>query len=250
MTILQLRARYYRLYPANAPLGHTAVALAIDSNRTALLLVDVYGTAEATEADPGGVASCQVALNEMIIRDRIRPARDRADRLGIPVVYCENRLSDVAESQAELRRLMKRTWAIDIQSAWQSPSELLKYDAQIAPRPGDHVIAKEHTSAFFNTPLDSVLRALGVSTLVMAGFDARVCLATTAMDALARNYQVIVLRDATRTVEYPDTASPGWAILTAIRLIESEIGFTATSEDWRAADVFEGGQEEVVAVRG
>jgi hypothetical protein len=54
-------------------------------------------------------------------------------------------------------------------------------------------------------------------------------------DAMYRNYRVIVLRDATRTREYPETEAEGWANFLAIRFIEANVGYTATTDEFVAA---------------
>ena len=66
----------------------------------------------------------------------------------------------------------------------------------------------------------------------MVGFDSRICLATTAIDAMYRNYRVIVLRDCTATEEYVETQAEGWANWMAIRFLESTVGYTSTAAEW------------------
>jgi ureidoacrylate peracid hydrolase len=55
------------------------------------------------------------------------------------------------------------------------------------------------------------------------------------VDALYRNYRVIVLRDCVKTQEYVETEKEGWANWFAIRFIEAHVGYTATSEDFLRA---------------
>src|SRR6267378_3573530 len=65
-----------------------------------------------------------------------------------------------------------------------------------------YVIKKQLYSGFFETHLDSLLRSLNARNLVTVGFDSRICLGTTVVDAMYRNYRVIALRDSTATTEY------------------------------------------------
>jgi nicotinamidase-related amidase len=52
-------------------------------------------------------------------------------------------------------------------------------------------------SAFIGTELDLMLRTLGITDLVIAGIQTPNCIRTTAFDAIAYNYPVVLARDAT-----------------------------------------------------
>ncbi len=67
----------------------------------------------------------------------------------------------------------------------------------LKPQPGDIVIAKPRYSAFYNTALDSMLRARGIRTLVFTGIATNVCVESTLRDGFFLEYFGIVLRDAT-----------------------------------------------------
>jgi ureidoacrylate peracid hydrolase len=61
---------------------------------------------------------------------------------------------------------------------------------------GDLVIAKQRASCFYNTMLETELRALGVDTLVICGVATNYCVDATIRDAYARDYDLLVVRDA------------------------------------------------------
>ena len=67
----------------------------------------------------------------------------------------------------------------------------------LPPQPGDIVIAKPRYSAFFNTNLDSLLRARGIRTLVFTGIATNVCVESTLRDGFFLEYFGVVLHDAT-----------------------------------------------------
>lgn len=73
----------------------------------------------------------------------------------------------------------------------------LSCPSELAPAPGEPVVAKPSWSAFFGTDLDVLLRARGIGTLVLAGTTTPNCVRSTAYDGLARGFNVAVLRDAT-----------------------------------------------------
>jgi nicotinamidase-related amidase len=79
----------------------------------------------------------------------------------------------------------------------------------IAPLDGEIVIKKHRYSAFYGTDLDIVLRSLGVGTVVIAGVTTENCCHATARDAYFRDYEVVVLSDATATDDYPDSGHGG-----------------------------------------
>ena len=105
----------------------------------------------------------------------------------------------------------------------------------VAPEEGEYLIEKQLYSGFFETQLDSLLRSLDARNLVCVGFDSRICLATTVLDAMYRNYRVIVLRDGIGTMEERETEPERWANFMATRFIETNVGYTATSHDWITA---------------
>ena len=68
----------------------------------------------------------------------------------------------------------------------------LVYCAAVKPRAGDYYIRKHVHSAFFDTRLDTLLRNLGCTTVVALGFALDMCVGTTMIDALWRNYRVVL----------------------------------------------------------
>lgn len=60
---------------------------------------------------------------------------------------------------------------------------------------GDYEIIKPRYSAFFQTPLDLLLRRLGVGEVLLAGTTTPNCIRTTCYDAISLDYSVTVLSD-------------------------------------------------------
>jgi nicotinamidase-related amidase len=59
----------------------------------------------------------------------------------------------------------------------------------------DYFLFKPRHSAFFGTPLPTLLEQLGVRRLVLTGISAHQCVLFTAMDAHVREYQVVAPAD-------------------------------------------------------
>jgi len=68
---------------------------------------------------------------------------------------------------------------------------------ELLPLPGEYVIKKTRMSAFLGTELDLMLRTLNVQSLVVTGIQTPNCIRTTVFDAIALNYPVVVVGDAT-----------------------------------------------------
>lgn len=237
MTALRLSGRYYRLKPTiAAPLGHAEEELELGLDDTALLIVDVYGAGFDDEPADGldGIYLVDPETKDMV-RNRIRPVKDAARAIGLPTVYLTNYLSPGIDEGNEWRNMSLRVTGVDVLRDWQAPTPILEHSKVIAPDDDDVLIRKQYYSGFHETELDSALRNRGVRNLVVVGFDSRVCLGTTVVDALYRNYRVVVLRDCVSTFEWPETREGGWANFVAIRHIECNVGYTSTAEDFRAA---------------
>lgn len=69
--------------------------------------------------------------------------------------------------------------------------------AELTSLPGEYVIEKTRMSAFIGTELDLMLRTLKVDGIVVCGIQTPNCIRTTVFDAIAYNYPVILVADAT-----------------------------------------------------
>lgn len=67
---------------------------------------------------------------------------------------------------------------------------------ELAPKSGEYLLSKIRMSAFIGTTLDLMLRTRGVDEIVVTGIQTPNCIRTTAFDALAYNYRVTLVVDA------------------------------------------------------
>ncbi|HJA08632.1 MAG TPA: cysteine hydrolase [Candidatus Mailhella merdigallinarum] len=67
---------------------------------------------------------------------------------------------------------------------------------ELTPLPGERKLVKTRFSGFYRTSLEDELRALGISTVLVAGTQYPNCVRGTAVDALYRDFRVIVVSDA------------------------------------------------------
>lgn len=76
--------------------------------------------------------------------------------------------------------------------------------AELTPQPQDTVIPKLRYDGFYGTPLDHLLRLWQVTTLLICGTVANICVHYTAASAALRWYQVVIPRDAVSALDSLD----------------------------------------------
>lgn len=120
---------------------------------------------------------------------RILSLRDAARQAGVPIFYTRNvqNSTSIFDNFAKKR---KRDNANFIDG--HPNSELLSC---IQPLPNELIIPKSYASAFYGTPLQSYLIALGVDTVIIVGGSTSGCCRATAVDAATRSYHLIYVED-------------------------------------------------------
>ncbi len=93
----------------------------------------------------------------------------------------------------------------------------------------DVQVAKHRMSGFWDTPLDSILRNLGVSTLLFGGVNADQCVLHTLADANFLGYDTLMVEDCTATT------SPSFCWEATVYNVRQIFGFTLQSGDLLAA---------------
>jgi maleamate amidohydrolase len=151
--------------------------------RPALLLVDMV-MAYLTPSSPlcAGDAAASALGSAARLADAARAA-------GAPVVLTNVLYSDGAEGGLFFRKVPALTSFLEGNPDGDFPPEL-------APRPGDIVVTKHYPSAFFGTSLAPMLHALGVDSLLIAGYSTSGCVRASGLDALCHGFAPFVVRDA------------------------------------------------------
>ncbi len=89
--------------------------------------------------------------------------------------------------------------------------------------PGDIRVDKYRMSGFWDTPLDSILRNLGVTTLLFGGVNVDQCVLCTLQDANFLGYDCILISDAA------GTTSPSFCSDATLYNVKQCFGFVAAS---------------------
>jgi len=72
---------------------------------------------------------------------------------------------------------------------------------ELKPRDGEHLVIKKGFGGFApSTPLDTILRNVGVNTCVVTGVTTCVCVSTTVRGGVEHNYRMILVSDSVAEV--------------------------------------------------
>ena len=96
---------------------------------------------------------------------------------------------------------------------------------ELTVEPFDVHVAKYRMSGFQDTMLDSILRNLGVTTLLFAGVNADQCVMCTLQDANFLGYDCLLIEDCTATT------SPDYCMAATIYNVRQCFGFAISSEE-------------------
>jgi maleamate amidohydrolase len=72
---------------------------------------------------------------------------------------------------------------------------LAAFCEEVLPLPEEVVVSKQYASSFFGTSLASMLHAMGIDTVVLAGCSTSGCIRATAVDAVQHGFRTVVVRE-------------------------------------------------------
>ena len=156
----------------------------------ALLLIDVINHFEYPDSD-------KLLAEALPVARRIAELKRRARASALPVIYVNDNFGQWRSDASKVLAYCLRP---------EAPSA--RFVEQIRPEDEDYFVLKPMHSGFYQTPLELLLKHLGVSTLILAGIATNSCVQYTAHDAKMRNFQIFVPPDcsAARTREEHDQA--------------------------------------------
>jgi len=187
----------------------------INPETTAFLLVDC----DESSAD------------RIIVENQIYNSLNIARISGMKIVYLYNAIHGVGGPNDVTTRIH----GLDhLENSWKPLTPF--FNKLIQPLESEAVIPKSHKDGFNGTMLDYYLKTWNIETIIAVGFHLKSCLFHTCIGARHNNYRVIMLRDCTNTLEFPDTvdlSNPegGWLRYVFLRLYETDIGYTSTSTE-------------------
>ena len=157
-----------------------------DKATVALLLVDVINDLEF----PGGA---ELLVQAEPMAARLAAFKRRVKAAGVPAIYANDNFG---------------RWQSDFATLVRHCTEEAVTGRAIArilgPEADDYFVLKPKHSAFFATPLQTLLAYLGVKTLILTGLTTDSCVSFTAADAFLRDYHVIVPEDCVTAIDPAD----------------------------------------------
>jgi nicotinamidase-related amidase len=146
-------------------------------SRVALLLVDVINHFEFPDGK-------DILHRALAIARPLARLKKRARAAGVPTIYVNDNFGQWRSDTKKLLQYCLRP---------EAPG--LHFVEQLQPDDDDYFILKPMHSAFYQTPLDLLLRELGASSIILSGLATNSCILCTAHDANMRHLKVIVPRD-------------------------------------------------------
>ncbi len=151
--------------------------------RPALIIIDV----NVGFTDPASPLVCDLedvvgAIGELLTASRAAK---------IPIVYTTVEYSE--GDQVAAKAFIDK---IPVLTTLAAGSRWVEIDPRIAPGPGEPVLKKLFASSFFGTPLQALLTAHDVDTLVVTGASTSGCVRATAVDAIQHAFRPVVPREA------------------------------------------------------
>jgi nicotinamidase-related amidase len=168
----------------------------LDPQTSALLVIDLQNDtvgAEGAFADSGAPAFAR----EHSVIEKVARLAEACRTADIPVIHVwhidepghrdSTRNAELFRGIADADALVRGTWGVE-------PVPGLE------PKPGDTVVEKQRMSSFNCTTLDTKLRGLGTTTVVVCGAWTNWAIEHTCRDAADHGYEVVVVTDGTATI--------------------------------------------------
>jgi nicotinamidase-related amidase len=167
-------------------------AFEIEAGRCALLVIDM----QDEFVKPGWTPYWVPAADELI--PRIKKLVEMCRSMNLPVVFTAfahtHHYLDRPKSGGIMPNRYHKLGAGD--PAWFRTGKICD---DLAPSPNDIVILKPSYGAFYDTPLETILKNLGKDTVIICGLLTNFCCGTTARQAYERGFKVVFGSDLTAT---------------------------------------------------
>jgi nicotinamidase-related amidase len=156
---------------------HDLHGSAPDNHHTALLLIDLINDFEFPRGD-------ELFRQAAPMAPRIAALKKRATSLGIPAIYVND---NFGRWQSKFEEILRHCLKECVRG--RSVVE------QLIPDPCDYFVLKPKHSGFYQTPLELLLKHLGVQRLILTGVSTNSCVLFTANDAYMRDLELVVPED-------------------------------------------------------
>lgn len=213
----------------------TELAELVDPAHTALVVIDMQRDFLDHDGTAGQLGADLAMYDD--VRRHVATLIAAARAASVLVVHVHNTtlVGGVSDSPAQLR------FTMIMQDSLGRAEPPVSYTVdgtrghepvpEAAPLPGEVIVQKHRSSAFWGTNLSLVLSSNAVATVVVAGCTTEGCVESTARDALFNDYYVVVAEDC---VGSDDTAQHEASLLLMRHRFDMTIG-SAISGMWSAS---------------
>ena len=157
-----------------------------DRSNAVLILVDVINDLDFPN-------------NRELVRGSRRLAKSiarlklRCKRVGIPVVYVND---NYGKWRSDFSAVLKHS--VREGSPGREMVRLL------APEPDDYIILKPKHSAFYASPLETILAYIGARNVIVSGLTTNACVSLTVADLYVREFKIFVPQDCVQALNSTD----------------------------------------------
>jgi ureidoacrylate peracid hydrolase len=163
----------------------------LDPARTALVVIDM----QTTFCAPGGPAEVPAS------RDIVEPINRLTAELrafGVPVFWVLHANSRIG-GKSDWELFFNTIVADDVREKTLDSLTAAKQTvwSALTTAPSDQIVLKNRYSALIpgSSPLERMLRGLGIDTILVAGTKTNVCCESTARDAMMLDFKVVLVED-------------------------------------------------------
>ncbi len=208
-------------FPYNGDLGPES---------TAVLVIDM----QVDFLNPGGWAD-MAGADMAVMRAPIPGVTNvlaAARAKGYPIIYTREGHRADGSDLTEVKLFRSRRLGAGIGDNSRIGRNLIRGDPgweiidELAPQPGDPIIDKAGSGAFYSTELEHILIRLGIRNLVIFGVTTEVCVNTTLREASDRGFDMLLLEDCCAAT-VPDLHR---AAIEIVRSPDSVFGTVSTSD--------------------
>jgi ureidoacrylate peracid hydrolase len=167
-----------------------------DTKKTALLIVDLQNDNLIKGGKFEDSGAVEHAKKQNVV-ENIKAILEKAREVGIPVfhnLFIVEKGAKGIGNRAPIFRAIAETESI-VRGTWGSAP----VDG-VEPKEGDFVIEKSRMSAFNGTQLDTLLRDLGIETIIVTGVWTNMAVEHTCRDGADYGYNVVIATDGTSTI--------------------------------------------------
>jgi len=175
----------------------------IDVKKTALLIIDMQNDLVKVKEEPFNGVTKMVESKGAI--GNIGKVMGAARRAEMPVIFIGHvHREDNADVVPSITDMMLQAPTPPpgggVRARMVEGTPGAQVVDELRPAPGDHVIWKRRSNAFYNSDLELMLRTRGIDTVIITGVVTNGCVANTVRGARERDLHVIVLSDCCATM--------------------------------------------------